>query len=67
MPFRQHTDFDSETLQLMTAAYDTVVARLNIKPEDPRTSKLATLIVQLVKAGVRDSGRLADQARAGLR
>jgi hypothetical protein len=63
MPFRQHTDFDSETLQLMTAAYDTVVARLNIKPEDPRTSKLATLIVQLVKAGVRDSERLGPSAR----
>jgi hypothetical protein len=35
----------------MTAAYDAVVERLRLKPDDPRTGKLAVIIVQLVKAG----------------
>jgi len=51
----------------MTAAYDSVVARLNLKPEDPRTGKLAVLIVQLADAGVVDSDKLADEARAALK
>lgn len=68
MPFRKyHPEFDLETVKMMTKAYDLVVAQLQLKPEDPRTGKLATLIVQLAKAGVVDPERLADQARAGMR
>jgi hypothetical protein len=67
MPFRNYTQFNTETLQAMTAAYDSVVARLNLKPEDPRTGKLAVLIVQLADAGVVDSDKLADEARAALK
>jgi hypothetical protein len=67
MPFRSETEFNGETLRIMTAAYDAVVARLRLKPEDPRTGKLATIIVQLAKAGVLNVDRLADQARAGLK
>jgi hypothetical protein len=67
MPFRDLTDFDSQTLQNMTAAYDAVVARLDIKPGDPLTSRLAAKIVGLVKAGERDLGKLTEQALTGLK
>ena len=67
MPFRNETQFSIEVVKGMTAAYDSVVTRLNLKPEDPRRGKLASLIVQLANAGVTDPERLADQARAGLK
>jgi hypothetical protein len=67
MPFRHIKDIDLETVRTMTAAYDAVVARLRLKPEDPRTGKLATIIVQLARAGVLDVDRLTEQARAGLK
>lgn len=67
MPFRDQKGFDIEVLRAMTAAYDSVVATLNLKPDDPRTGKLAILIVQLARAGIFDADRLADQARAGLK
>ena len=51
----------------MSAAYDSVVAKLKFAPDDPRRGTLATLIVQLAKAGVVDADKLADQARAGLK
>jgi hypothetical protein len=51
----------------MTAAYDAVVTKLNLKPGDPRTGKLVSLIVGLARAGVHDADKLADQARAGLK
>jgi hypothetical protein len=62
MPFRDLKDFDGETLRNMTAAYDAVVARLGIKPDDPRTSRLATKIVALVKSGESDVGKLTERA-----
>jgi hypothetical protein len=67
MPFRNETQFNIETVKGMTAAYDAVAAQLKLTPDDPRRGKLATLIVQLAKAGVVDTEKLADQARAGLR
>jgi hypothetical protein len=66
MPFRHETEFTTETVRVMTAAHDAVVAQLNMKADDPRRGKLVSLIVQLAKAGVVDPERLADQARAGL-
>jgi hypothetical protein len=67
MPFRNYTQFDSATLDKMTMAYDAVVARLNIKSDDPRTSQLAAKIVTLAAAGERDVMRLAEQAVVGLK
>src|SRR5689334_13545801 len=67
MPFRNEKQFTTANIQEMTAAYDSVVAKLKLKPNDPRREKLATLIVQLAKADVVDAERLADQARAGLK
>jgi hypothetical protein len=67
MPFRRETQFTTAHIQEMTAAYDSVVAKLKLKPDDPRRGKLATLIVQLAKAGVVDAEKLAEQARAGLK
>ena len=67
MPFRDFKDFDGQTLKAMTAAYDAVVARLGIKPDDPLTSKLAAKIVDLAKAGERDPGKLTEQALIGLK
>jgi hypothetical protein len=66
MPFRNESEFTSETLEAMQIAYDSVVDKLKLKPDDARRGKLASLIVQLAKAGVYNSDRLADQARAGL-
>lgn len=67
MPFRNEKQFTSADVQAMTAAYDAVVAKLKLTPEDPRRGKLVALIVQLAKAGIVDTDKLADQARAGLR
>lgn len=67
MPFRNETQFDTETRKTMTTAYDAVVAKLRLKSTDPRTGKLAILIVQLVKAGVLDVDKLSEQARMGLK
>ena len=67
MPFRHVTQLDAATLSAMTAAYDDVVAQLRLKPDDPRSGKLASLIVQLAKAGVVDSEKLVEQARSGLK
>jgi hypothetical protein len=67
MPFRDYPTFDLETVRVMTEAHDSVVARLNLKADDPKRGKLVALIVELARAGVVDPEKLADQARAGLR
>jgi len=67
MPFRDYPQFAPETLKTMAEAYDAVVARLRLGPADPRTGKLASIIVQLAKAGVLDADKLAEQARMGLK
>jgi hypothetical protein len=66
MPFRTVTDLDVQTLRTMTAAYDAVVARLNMKSDDPRTGPLAAKIVMLARTGERDVGKLIEQALIGL-
>jgi hypothetical protein len=67
MPFRDYTQFDSATLDKMAKAYDAVVSRLNIKSDDPRTSRLAAKIATLAAAGERDVTRLAERAIVGLK
>jgi hypothetical protein len=63
MPFRNVIGFNLDTMNVMRAAYDAAVAKLQLKPDDPRTGKLALPIVQLVKSGVVDPDSLADKAR----
>lgn len=67
MPFRNYTQFDGEALFKMRAAYDAVVARLRIKSDDPRTSKLAAKIAALAAEGERDVEKLAEQAAKDLK
>lgn len=66
MPFRNYTQFDTETLKAMTAAYDAVVARLKLEPNDPRTGRLAAKIVMLASDGERNVGKLTEQASTDL-
>ena len=66
MPFRNYTQFDTESLRAMTAAYDAVVARLKPQPNDPRTGRLAAKIVTLASDGERNVGNLTEQASTGL-
>ena len=51
----------------MTAAYDAVVARLQLKSNDPLTGKLAAKIANLAAEGERDVGKLTEQALLGLK
>lgn len=67
MPFRDYTQFNSDTLEVMRQAYDAVVARRRIVPADPRTGKLAAIIVELAAAGVTDVDKLTEQAASELR
>ena len=67
MPFRNYSQFDSATLDIMAAAYDEVVKRLDIKSDDPRTSRLAARIASLADNGERNVGTLIEGALAGLK
>ena len=66
MPFRNYSQFDSETLKKMTAAYDAVVQRLGLQSDNPLTGKLAAKIAALAADGERDVGKLSEQALLGL-
>lgn len=66
MPFRNYTQFDTDALQIMTAAYDTVVAKLGIPTSDPRTSQIAAKIVGLVSEGITDVAVLCEKTYAEL-
>lgn len=67
MPFRNYSQFDSDTLNKMAAAYDAIVRLLDIKSDDPRTSELASIIAGLADQGVRHVPHLIDQASEQLR
>ena len=67
MPFRNYTQFDTATLNVMTAAYDAAVARLQLKSDNPLTGKLAAKIASLAAEGERDVGKLTEQALLGLK
>ena len=66
MPFRNYTQFDTATLDIMQKAYDAVVARRNLASTDPRTGKLAAKIAELVAAGITDLEKLTEQAASAL-
>ena len=57
MPFRNETQFTTANVQAMTAAYDSVVAKLKLTRDDERRGKLVSIIVRLAKAGVVDVDR----------
>jgi hypothetical protein len=67
MPFRNYTHFNGETLDKMAAAYDAVVKRLDLKTDNPLTSKLAAKIAALAAEVERDVGKLTEQALLGLK
>lgn len=66
MPFRNYDGFNTETLRIMTVAYDAAIARLSIKSDNPLTSELAAKIVALVANGERDPDKLCERAMAEL-
>jgi hypothetical protein len=66
MPFSGYKQFNSGALQIMTDAYDAVIARLAIPPSDPRTAEIAAHIVALASEGETDAARLCDKACAKL-
>jgi hypothetical protein len=67
MPFRDYSGFDTRMLTAMRAAYDAAIAKLGIKPDDPRTSNLAAIIAALASEGQRDPVVLCEQAITSLR
>jgi ABC-type amino acid transport substrate-binding protein len=66
MPFRSYAGFNAEMLRNMTAAYDSAVAKLQIKSDDPLTSKLAAAIAALAADGERDPVKLCERSIAEL-
>ena len=52
------------TLRVMSEAYDAVLARLGIKPNDPRSSVVASQIVTPVYEGERNPTTLRDKVCA---
>jgi hypothetical protein len=66
MPFGDYSDFDTTTLNAMTAAYDAALTRLGITAGDPRTSNLAAIIGALAAEGQRDPDLRCEHAIAGL-
>ena len=58
MPFRDIKQFDLETLNKMTQAFDMACERLKLEPTDPERSELAIKIIELAAAGERDAGKL---------
>jgi hypothetical protein len=67
MPFRNYTQFDSATLDIMASAYDSVVKRLDLKSDNPLTGRIAAKIATLAAGGERDVGKLIEQALIGLK
>jgi hypothetical protein len=66
MPFTGYKQFAPGTMQIMTDVYDAVRVQLELQPSDPRTSKLAVYIVDLVSNGVTDPAALTEKAVAEL-
>ena len=58
MPFRDIKQFDLETLQKMTQAFDAVCDRFKLEPDNPERSHLATVIIELAGRGERDPAKL---------
>ena len=66
MPFTGYKHVGPGALEVMTKVYDAVIGKLNIPPNDPRTSQIAARIVALVSAGESDVAALSDKVCAEL-
>jgi hypothetical protein len=62
MPFRHIQEFDSDTLRIMTQAFEACCERLRLDSDDPQRGDLAAKIIELASTGERDAGRLFAQA-----
>ena len=58
MPFRDIKQFDRETLQKMTQAFDAACTRLDLEVDNPERTQLATVIIELAARGERDPAKL---------
>jgi hypothetical protein len=58
MPFRNYRQFDTETVSLMTEAYDAALLQLGISGTDPMSGEIAAQIAMLADGGERDPGVL---------
>jgi hypothetical protein len=60
--------FGAEDVAKLVAGFESALAKLGIKdPNDPATSDIARLIVQIAKDGQRDPAILADRATSIVR
>jgi hypothetical protein len=66
LPFSQYKDFNPKAMEAMTAAYDAVIAKLEIPKTDPRTSQIAAKIVSLASKGEHDPAVLCEKTCAQL-
>jgi hypothetical protein len=66
MPFSKldPEKFTLDAVKAMQAAFDEVCQRLSLTPEDPRRSKLATVIIELATDGEQDFVVKAEAALA---
>ncbi|MCX7310476.1 MAG: hypothetical protein NTV56_01845 [Alphaproteobacteria bacterium] len=62
MPFRNAQEFDQQTLANMRRAFDDVMLMIDLKEGDPKSSRLATIIITLASSGERDVTALRDRA-----
>jgi hypothetical protein len=67
MPFRDYTQFDTATLDVMRKAHDSVVARRNLKSTDPLTGRLRRPLLNSRRRGVTDLDKLTEQAASARR
>ena len=58
MPFRDIKQFDSDTLRIMTQAFDAACDRLKLDPENAQRGELAFKIIELASEGERDPAKL---------
>lgn len=56
----------SDDLDLLSGVLGDVCDKMGLKRDTPEAERIGSLIIQLYKQGVRDSGKLADLAKAYL-
>ncbi len=56
----------SDDLDLLSGVLGDVCDKRGLKRDTPEAERIGSLIIQLYKQGVRDSGKLADLAKAYL-
>jgi len=60
---RGNVSFDPEDIAKLVAGFESALTKLGLKDRnDPATTQVAKLIIQLAKDGQRDPNRLAERA-----